>query len=666
MAMKTYVFLFILSINYAYSQSALLERYLKDTENYNISRQSDSLKKYANLARELAIKEGKEAIIYKAEFFLGNAIMRTYPDSSVKLIKRSFEDFKGRNDFKFLTTSSGALGNYYAQLGSQNEALKYYLQGREYAEKYYSVNETERYPRIIAASYHNIATSYMEMAEYEKAMENSMKAMKIANQNNLKLVEMVSLMNMGSIQEKLKQDNLAEKYFNQALEISNILNDINRKGVIYSNLGSIYFNRAKSNHNYNISFDQAIKNFTEALEIAKAQKDYYSISLRLTSLSELKLLKHDVKKSNELLFEALNYAELSKAKTAKLMALTGLSENFFYLNNFKEAINNAEKAISIAKETKNVESLPKLYEILKKSYTQEKDFVKALEFQKAQMTAKDSLYKSSTTSKILELQTKYETEKKQKAIELLTVKNQVNEAQIKQKNYLIIAISALVLSLCGGFFFWFRQRKLKDKQQASDMKQRLLRAQLNPNFLFNCLNSIQRLYVDGKFMQANEFIADFAQLMRDILEKTGRTTIPLYEEMDFIEAYLSLEKRRLGDKFDYEIIMDDEVRNGDFEVPSFIVQPLAENALLHGILPKNLRGKIEVIVDRLQDDSLSITVKDDGVGYYHSLQKAGKHTSKGMELIKSRLGKQGKMLIEELKNLNQEILGTKITLELNM
>jgi LytS/YehU family sensor histidine kinase len=154
--------------------------------------------------------------------------------------------------------------------------------------------------------------------------------------------------------------------------------------------------------------------------------------------------------------------------------------------------------------------------------------------------------------------------------------------------------------------------------------------------------------------------------MRDILEKTGRTTIPLYEEMDFIEAYLSLEKRRLGDKFDYEIIMGDDVRNGDFEVPSFIVQPLAENALLHGILPKNLRGKIEVIVDRLEDDSLSITVKDDGVGYYHSLDKAGKHTSKGMELIKSRLGKQGKMLIEELKNLNQEILGTKITLELNM
>jgi sensor histidine kinase YesM len=211
-----------------------------------------------------------------------------------------------------------------------------------------------------------------------------------------------------------------------------------------------------------------------------------------------------------------------------------------------------------------------------------------------------------------------------------------------------------------------RQRTLQQRQQAAEMKQRLLRAQLNPHFLFNSLNSIQRLYVEGRMSQANDFIADFAQLMRDILEKTGRTTIPLYEEIEFIEAYLSLEKRRLGDKFDYEVVMSDELRHSDIEVPSFIVQPLAENALMHGVLPSNRKGNIRVLVEQKGDDRVSISVQDDGVGFYKSMQQVGKHKSRGMELIQTRLGRRGKMLIEELKDLNQAILGTKVELQLTI
>ncbi|MBP6619208.1 MAG: histidine kinase, partial [Leadbetterella sp.] len=157
------------------------------------------------------------------------------------------------------------------------------------------------------------------------------------------------------------------------------------------------------------------------------------------------------------------------------------------------------------------------------------------------------------------------------------------------------------------------------------------------------------------------FIADFAQLMRDILEKTGRTQISVYEEIDFIEAYLSLEKRRLGDKFDYEIFLSDEVRNGDYNIPSFIVQPLVENALLHGILPKNERGKIEVKVETQSNTSLQISVKDNGVGYY-SGKSSSNHKSKAMELIKNRLGKSSVLQIKELKDQNGQVEGTEVKL----
>ncbi|TAE33411.1 MAG: hypothetical protein EAZ91_02020, partial [Cytophagales bacterium] len=200
---------------------------------------------------------------------------------------------------------------------------------------------------------------------------------------------------------------------------------------------------------------------------------------------------------------------------------------------------------------------------------------------------------SQRTQIVNELETKYQTEKKQKEILLLTAQNQIEQVRVRQKNGILVGLALVSLLFLGGLWFWLRQRTAQQKQLAAEMKQRLLRAQLNPHFLFNSLNSIQRLYVEGRISQANEFIADFAQLMRDILEKTSRTTIPLYEEIDFIEAYLSLEKRRLGNKFDYEIVMDEAVRHSEIEVPSFIIQPLAENALLHGVLPREgQKGKI--------------------------------------------------------------------------
>lgn len=663
-AMKSKILIFVLSLNCAFSQSPLLEKYLKNCESFQLTGQIDSVRKYAILAFELAGKENLLKYQSRAEYFRGNSLLRTYPDSSFKILNRVYNQLIQNDDFKYLTLATNSLGNYYGKIGQNTESIKYYNKAREYADKYYTKFETERYPRIIAVQYFNIAQAYIEMSDNNLALENMLKAAKVANQYKLKPIELGCLITMGNLYEKLGQIEYAEKSYLEAKELAIELKDLHRTGVVYSNLGSIFNSIAEKNPKNKSAFARAKNYLEEALKIARQQNDNTSISIRLSNLGSLEKLRKNYKKAEEYLLEALNYANISKSKISQLAVMASLSQNYLALDKTKEAIETANQAIEIAKEIKNSDNLPKLYGILEKAYTKEKDFVKALEFQKAQMESKDSLFKTSTTAKIIELQTKYETEKKQREIELLTLQNQTKEAEIKQKNYLILAITLGILMLLGGFFFWNRQRNLKEKQQAAEMKQRLLRAQLNPHFLFNCLNSIQRLYVDGRTSQANDFIADFAQLMRDILEKTGRTTIPLYEEIDFIEAYLSLEKRRLGDKFEYEIVMDDEIRHSDMEVPSFIVQPLAENALLHGVLPKNQKGKIEILVDKLADESLSITIKDDGVGFYQSMQKAGKHTSRGMELIRTRLGKKGKMLIEEIKNLNQEILGTKVILQI--
>lgn len=634
------------------------ESLLEVCEEFHLLGQTDSVKKYA----KLVLQQNKGS--NEAKLFLAHAIMRTFPDSSNKILREVGKEFQSKNDNKYLAYLNASLGAYNRRIGQFEQSIKYYQSAIEYAERYYPKQDAAKLNRIVALQYNSISIVNFEKSDYELSTQNALKALKIAHQFGFKHIELGSTIILGNIQMHFKQLDLAQKSFLSARELALNINDNYRYGVAISNLGIINLLKIEANEKDTEAYRNAKKYFFEALKIAEAQKDYTAISARYSNLANVENAARYYKKANVFLNESLKYAELSKSKLLSLQVTTSLARNYLNLEDTQKAIDLANVGLKMSDELSNEKEKPNLYDILKQAYTKEKDFTKALEYQKAQMASKDSLYESDLTAKITELQTKYETVRKQKEIELLKALNQTKEAEIKQKNYLIIAISTGVMFLVGSFFFWYRQRTLKENQQTAEMKQRLLRAQLNPHFLFNCLNSIQRLYVDGKMSQANDFIADFAQLMRDILEKTSRTKIPLYEEIDFIEAYLSLEKRRLGDKFEYEIVMDEDIRNSDFEVPSFIVQPLVENALLHGILPKNQKGKIEVLVDKLTDESLSITVKDDGVGFYQSLQKAGKHISKGIELIKSRLGKQGNMLVEEMKGMNQEILGTKVILQL--
>ena len=651
------ILVFIFTTGVALGQTQT--RWLDKCESFYLAGQQDSVRKYAKLAMDLGERNSENRSVF--QFFLANSNMRSYPDSSFKLLNVVYKEFQKRNEAKFLSFIHTAFGGYYRKTGNFKEAIANYQKAITFAEKHYGTSDPKKLNQIVAAQYNSIAIVNQEMSDFELSTQNALKALKIANQFNLPQIELASSIILGNIQMHFKQLDQAEKSFFSAKNLSSKINDQYLLGVALANLGIINLLRVENSSENKKAYLASKKYFLEALNMAKTQKDYTAITARYSNLANVENAIKNFKSANIYLQEALKNAELSNSKLLKMQVTTSLARNHLGLNDTPRAIELANLALEMSKQLSNEKELPNLYNILQEAYTKEKDFAKALEYQKAQMAAKDSLYTTNTTTKITELQTKYETEKKQKEIEVLTLQNQTKEAQIKQKNYLILAATLGIISLLGGFYFWNKQRKLKNIKEAAEMKQRLLRAQLNPHFLFNSLNSIQRLYVEGKTHIANDFIADFAQLMRDILEKTGRTKIQVYEEMDFIEAYLSLEKRRLGDKFDYEILLRDEIRKGDYNIPSFIVQPLVENALLHGILPKNERGKIVVKVETLSNASLEISVKDNGVGFY-SGKKNPNHKSKAMELIKNRLGKSGTLKIKELKEANGQVEGTEIKL----
>ena len=225
-----------------------------------------------------------------------------------------------------------------------------------------------------------------------------------------------------------------------------------------------------------------------------------------------------------------------------------------------------------------------------------------------------------------------------------------------------------------------REKQLEVLQLNSDLANSqltALRAQMNPHFIFNALNSIQQFVLEGNADEANRYLSRFSKLQREILNNSDQQFIPLEKEKDILEIYLELEQLRFKENFNYTIKIDDSIDTDEIMIPPMIVQPFVENAIWHGLMPK--QGNKEVSIDfHLKNDTyLVCTITDNGIGREAaSVIKANKetnnqHKSKGLSLVYDRLRILEKQLnqpfevrFEDLFSENGSARGTKVTLNL--
>ncbi len=204
---------------------------------------------------------------------------------------------------------------------------------------------------------------------------------------------------------------------------------------------------------------------------------------------------------------------------------------------------------------------------------------------------------------------------------------------------LIIIISGIIVVV---FWMVFRNRQNKEriKRAMLQSEQKALRAQMNPHFIFNSLNSIQYFLLENENEHADEYLANFSRLMRRILENSKNNFISLHEELETIKLYLDLEKLRFEDKFDYKVLIDESIDPELVSIPPMILQPYLENAIWHGIMPKEGKGTIMIRLSELLHKSLKITIEDNGIGRKSSAEISAKrkgHRSTAMKNIEERI-----------------------------
>ena len=525
---------------------------------------------------------------------------------------------------------------------------------------------------------------YFSRAINDKAVEFYLKALKMAeNAKDLRNI-VIGKSNLANVFAHDKNHKKAIQLLNVADEILSSTGDTlsQNRAAILTNLG---FSYSESNlHQKAIGIYEkvliiCIKNnigFGIALTLDNLGKEYFALKQYLKALNYFEKAKIEIEKNHVDFVRGKNLLNL--AKTYKVLGKPNVSLKF--LNQAKEIANQAQ----------DNEGLSNIYLELQDAYFKTENYKSAYKnlFEYSKM--RDSLFNSDKNKTIQELNTKYETEKKETQIKELSQQQKISELESIRKNTLIYSILGGILALAAIAYFSFTRFKEKKanelltsqlqeaenkivlEQKATESELKALKSQMNPHFMFNALNSIQEQFMYGDKILANEQMGNFTYLTRQILTVSGKKKINLSIEVEILTKYLELEKMRFAEGFDYSISLSENIDEDYHQIPPMLIQPFVENSIKHGLLHKAGEKKLSVkfTLDEAEENLICV-VEDNGVGRAKSAEIKSKRvqqhesfstsaTEERLKLLGNNLKTEDFIVYEDLQNTEDQVVGTRV------
>ncbi|MFO0322970.1 MAG: histidine kinase [Bacteroidota bacterium] len=243
--------------------------------------------------------------------------------------------------------------------------------------------------------------------------------------------------------------------------------------------------------------------------------------------------------------------------------------------------------------------------------------------------------------------------------------------------FLILSILLVMIITTSTIFIILHYKRKKNEKKnetnrlITEYKLIALKAQINPHFISNCLTAIQNLIAYHKTDLANQYIAKFSLLVRQVLNFSSKSLVSLEEELEITKLNLELEQLRFDKKFDFKIIYDNSVDLKMILVPPLIIQPIVENAIWHGLLHLNKKRNGLLFIKIELTDSLKIIIEDNGIGRTKNTNDIGNlKKSKGIKITKQRIlnlnnlynKKNGDLLYEDLVDKLENSIGTRVSI----
>jgi tetratricopeptide (TPR) repeat protein len=469
----------------------------------------------------------------------------------------------------------------------------------------------------------NIALIYENKGLLEKALEIFQKGQEISEKSGDRLHEARFLNLTAGIYGRQGLHKEALRADLKALGIQEEIGDLKHIPSSLTNIAGHYV--------YERDLKKAEVYYKRALQVCEKQGQKSWIALSLYNLGYIRFQNKDLKGAFEYYKAALKIDEEINDKKAMALCYVSIGTYYFQIPNRAEGIRYSEMALQLGKELQDPAVIRDASENLALMYEEEKNPEKALPMFRLFKKMSDSLDNAKLQKAIVKKQLQYDYEKKKRELQYEQEKKQAQAAS-ERKVFLLIIISLAVLLVAALAFSWLfnRQRRILADQKNMQLEQKLLRSQMNPHFIFNCLQAIQNYVSD---IRAAKYLSSFGTLTRTVLENSRLEAIPLSKEIRLLQHYLELQLLLNKDRFTYKLNI--EAEEADLiKIPPMLLQPFIENAIEHGF--NNLQSGGEIIITfSLLEEYLILEVVDNGSGL--SDKKGAKDTSLATTITQERI-----------------------------
>lgn len=575
--------------------------------------------------------------------------MQNFAKQALQLAKKNNNVKEEAIAYQNLGTSEIILGNY-------DKALRYFNFGEKKLLNLKSNNSEIQ--EVLAKTLGSKGIVFSEQNKYALALAHDFKALKIYEKYNREIPLSKIYNNIGVIYRSIDDQDKALSYFIKSYRLQKKLQSPSL-GATCSNIGLIYL-KQNAPEKAKKFFDEGLKEFEKNPNARDLGELYNNISQYYIAQKQPVTAKVYLHKAEESFKSIDDQFGLSDTYLY-------LAEIYFNENNPDKSFKAVNKSLEISKKLDLPETYMKSEALLSRIFDQKGDKENALIHLKNYNLGKDKLAKIENAKERIKTELHFESEKQQ-----MEQKEKADNERLKW----FLGFSLLGFVLTGIFFFHRNREKEKTillQKQLTEFQHKALHLQMNPHFVFNCLAAISSFIMQNDKEDAVRYLAKFSKLMRLTLDFSKESLITIDKEIEALKNYLELEQLRFNKKFDFEIIKDPLIED-DTALPSLLLQPYVENAVIHGVVPKTGKGFIKITF-RQTDDVLVCEIEDNGVGIETSRKLKENsvkiHKSMALEISKKRLEtleelikKKIHLTIEEIKTETNGSEGTKVTLEL--
>jgi tetratricopeptide (TPR) repeat protein len=533
-----------------------------------------------------------------------------------------------------------------------------------YSQKALALSQAIDWPKGRILAFHEQCNYLVFDGRYHNVMDISRQALTLAQSIRWPLHEAHAFRFIGDCHAEFKQWDSAQVYYDKAVVIFKKLKKDSMIVRCKVNLGDLY--RGKQN------FRVAERYYQSALQDYRRTHSDFGIGLVNWSQGYLHVMQEELDSALVHFQKVKTIADRLGNVFAQGAIYNEMAGLQLRRGKYSEALYFARGALDYSKRYHSNQQIFWAVFITTQAYKGLGNYKEALHFSELALNQRDSMYYETFESRLNLYKSHYDKD--------LSLQKQAAEVQSRNRQFLIIGgfLGAFIVILLYRNSLLTQRREKQEaeyQQRIAQTEISALRAQMNPHFIFNCLNSIQYYTARNEADRASEYLSKFSRLIRLVLENSRSEKVTLYNELETLRLYIEMEAMRFQQKVQSHIRVAPGLDIDSIQIPPLLIQPFVENAIWHGLMHKEQGGTVTIDIQQPDETLLHIEVIDDGVGRQKAAEFKSKSvtrqksfgmkvTSERIELINQLYQTNTRVEIIDLVNAKGQAIGTKVSIDI--